>query len=528
MTSSEALYGGNDMRVLVLLPKSRDAESIPRVLEEIGVAATMCESREELCAELGRGAGAVMIEEQALSPLVGACLRGTLDSQPSWSELPIIVLLGHGQETKAARDALLLPGDVTLVERPVRVNTLVAIVRSALGSRRRQYLLRDQMQALARSESRYRTLFNSIDEGFCIIEVIFDDNEKPIDYRFLETNPSFEKQTGLVNAKGKSIRELVPKLEEYWYEIYGRIAATGEPHRFQNRAEELHAWYDVYAFRFGQPGERQVAVLFNDITERRGAEAEIDKLNADLVARAAELEEANRGLETFNYAIAHDLRNPLNLIGSYCQLIETLCGDQVSEECKGYLEKSYQKVLNMNQLISALLEFSQMAHIEPRLEKVDLSTMAQKTASDLRQAEPGRRTAFLITSGILANGDQNLLQVVLDNLLGNAWKYTGRQEEGVIEFGVVEIQGVATYFVRDNGPGFNMADADKLFTPFKRLSSAKDFQGHGIGLATVERIIHHHGGRIWAEGEPGKGATFYFTLGLGEMPDSEGRKGGIS
>ena len=176
----------------------------------------------------------------------------------------------------------------------------------------------------------------------------------------------------------------------------------------------------------------------------------------------------------------------------------------------------------MNQLISALLDFSQMAHIKPRLERVDLSAMAQKAAFDLRQAEPGRRTAFLISGGISADGDENLLQVVLDNL------YTGRQEEGVIEFGVVEIQGIATYFVRDNGPGFDMADVDNLFTPFKRLSGAKDFQGHGIGLATVKRIIHHHGGRIWAEGEPGKGATFYFTLGLGEMHDSEVEKDGIS
>ena len=127
-------------------------------------------------------------------------------------------------------------------------------------------------KALAASENRYRTLFNAIDEGFCIIEVIFDDNEKPVDYRFLEINPSFEKQTGLIAAQGKRMRELAPKHEEHWFEIYGKIALTGQPARFQNRAAQLHRWYDVYAFRIGKPEDRQVAILFNDITERKEAD----------------------------------------------------------------------------------------------------------------------------------------------------------------------------------------------------------------------------------------------------------------
>ena len=128
---------------------------------------------------------------------------------------------------------------------------------------------------LLKSELRYRALFNAIDEGFCIIEVIFDENERPIDYRFLEVNPSFEKQTGLIGAQGKRMRELAPKHEEHWFEIYGKIAVTGQPARFVNRAEQLHRWFDVYAFRFGQPENRQVAILFNDITERQRVEREL-------------------------------------------------------------------------------------------------------------------------------------------------------------------------------------------------------------------------------------------------------------
>lgn len=452
-----------------------------------------------------------MIEEEALTTRVGAGLSAALDNQPSWSELPIIVLLRHGPETQNARNALLLPGDVTLVERPVRVNTLVAVVRSALRSRRRQYLVRDQLLALEQSERRYRTLFESIDEGFCIVKAIFDEDNKPIDYLFLEVNPSFEAQSGIADAQGKRMREIAP-LKEFWIETYARVALTGQPVRFEYRAESLHRWFDAYAFRSGPPEDRHVAILFRDITGRKLAEDRIEKLNSSLAARSAELEDANRSLEAFNSAVAHDLRNPLNTIGTYFQGMKMLCSDKLSEECKGYIDKGYGKVIDMSKLITALLEFSQMAQIAPHLERVNLSEMAQKTAGELRQSEPERRVTFRIISDVMANADPGLLQVVLDNLLGNAWKYTCMLDEAVIEFGVTETGGNATYFVRDNGPGFSMADADKLFAPFQRLPGTEKLQGYGIGLATVERIIHHHCGRIWAEGELGKGATFYFTL----------------
>ena len=168
----------------------------------------------------------------------------------------------------------------------------------------------------------------------------------------------------------------------------------------------------------------------------------------------------------------------------------------------------------MNRLIDALLNFSRLTRVEPRRETVDLSGMAQEVAAELTLTEPARRVTFRIAEGITVNGDANLLRVVLENLLGNAWKYTGMREEAVIEFGVTEIDGKPACFVRDNGPGFDMADAEKLFIPFQRLPGAEEFRGHGIGLATVERIIRRHGGRVWAEGEPGKGATFYFTFSL--------------
>jgi light-regulated signal transduction histidine kinase (bacteriophytochrome) len=167
----------------------------------------------------------------------------------------------------------------------------------------------------------------------------------------------------------------------------------------------------------------------------------------------------------------------------------------------------------MNRLIDALLKFSSMAQIEPNRETVDLSDVAHAVAAELAQAEPARRVEFRITEGMSVIGDCNLLRVVLDNLLGNAWKYTGTREKGaIIEFGITKLEGRPTYFVRDNGAGFDMAAADKLFLPFHRLPGAEGEEGYGIGLSTVERIITRLGGRVWAEGEKGKGSIFYFTL----------------
>ena len=178
-----------------------------------------------------------------------------------------------------------------------------------------------------------------------------------------------------------------------------------------------------------------------------------------------------------------------------------------------YIHEAYDGTLSMNRLIDALLNFSRMGHVELRREAVDLSAMAHEVAAELKLAEPARRVTFLIADGVGAEGDASLLRVVLDNFLGNALNYTGMREEAVIEFGTTEVDKKPAYYVRDNGAGFDMADADKLFIPFQRLPGASACRGFGIGLATVERIIRRHGGKVWAEGEMGKGAKFYFTLG---------------
>lgn len=256
---------------------------------------------------------------------------------------------------------------------------------------------------------------------------------------------------------------------------------------------------------------RSLAVLI-DVTDRKNADEEIDRLSTDLAARAYELELANRELEAFNYTVAHDLRKPLTVVNGYCQVIQEFCGGSLDANCSEYLQEIYDWSCRMNSLIDVLLNFSRLAHVKLTLESVDLSAMAQEVALELRQSSPSREVTFAIKDGITASGDRNLLRVVLDNLIGNAWKYSEERDNALIEFGLTEISGKPACYVRDNGPGFDMAYAETLFTPFERIATIESCEGFGIGLATVERIIRRHGGKVWAEGEPGMGASFYFTI----------------
>jgi signal transduction histidine kinase len=220
------------------------------------------------------------------------------------------------------------------------------------------------------------------------------------------------------------------------------------------------------------------------------------------------VKERTSELESFNYTVSHDLRKPLTIISGYCGVI----GELYDNEGRDYLHEIENGVNSMSALIDTLLKFSCLANREPNRETVNLSELALETAGSLKTAEPGRRVVFRIGEGITANGDRNLLRIVLENLLGNAWKYTHLQEEPVIEFGTTDVKGQTAYFIRDNGSGFDMSHADEIFIPFRRLSEAQESSGYGIGLATVGKIIKRHGGRIWAEGAPDKGATFIFTL----------------
>ena len=373
--------------------------------------------------------------------------------------------------------------------------------------------VQERTAALRESEARYRALFDSIDEGYCIIEMIFDEQGKPVDYRFLEVNPSFEKQTGLVDAVGKRMRELAPQHEEHWFETYGRIAVAGEAARFQNHAESLHRWYDVYAYRFGEPKNRQVAILFSDITERKAAEAKITQLNAELQQRAAQLNEANKELESFSYSVAHDLRAPLRHVHGYVEMLQRASDGQLSAQAQRYLKTIAEASEEMGQLIDDLLAFSRMGRTEMKESSVCLDEVVQDTIRGVEMATTGRNIVWETAPLPAVLGDPSLLKQVLANLIGNAVKYSRMRDPARIEIGCAgEEDGRIILFVRDNGAGFDMQYAHKLFGVFQRLHRAEEFEGTGIGLATVRRIVTRHGGRVWAEGAVDEGATFYFTL----------------
>ena len=250
----------------------------------------------------------------------------------------------------------------------------------------------------------------------------------------------------------------------------------------------------------------------NELRVRLNAGRRIIDLQNELAAHVAELEAANRDLESFSYTVSTDLLKSLMAIGDNAHSIREMICDKKDERCIAYARRIYEKTKHLGELIAIMHDFFRPTRSELHRETIDLSKMADETAEKLQRTTPDRRVEFRSTEGIMANGDKNLLQVVLNNLLDNAWKHTGKREEAMIEFGTKECEGRPACFVRDNGVGFAMADEEKLFKPFQHLPGTEEFAGKGIGLATVARIVRRHGGKIWAEGAPGKGSCFWFTL----------------
>ena len=263
--------------------------------------------------------------------------------------------------------------------------------------------------------------------------------------------------------------------------------------------------------------ERFCAVLDIAITtankeqQIRDQYEQIRALNDELTGKTHELEAINIELEAFNYSVAHDLRSPLVCISGFSQLLLNKYAGTLDETGREWLRMICKETLQMDSLIDALLNFSRYSHKSITMQWTDLSSIAKEIIFNLKLRAPERKATFVIADDLQVLADPDLSRVVLENLIGNAWKYTSEQEEAVIEFGVTNVDATPTYFVRDNGPGFDMSHADKLFVPFERLPGQK-IKGHGIGLATVQRIIKRHCGKVWAESTPGKGATFSFTL----------------
>ncbi len=342
------------------------------------------------------------------------------------------------------------------------------------------------------------------------------------DWRFTYVNGEAERVLRRSRGEllGTNMWEQFPQGRGSAFErAYQRALGEGRTVEIQEYYPPLNTWLEVRAY----PSTRKdLTIYFRDIGERQAAQQEILRLNAELEQRVrqrtAQLETANHELQAFSYSVAHDLRAPLAAIGGFGYALEKELGASLGERAQHYLTRMREGALRTSDMIDALLSLAQLARTEVRWDNVDLTAIAAQAAQSCREQSPGRNVACRIQAGLRAYGDARLLALVMDNLLGNAWKFTAGNRLPEVDVGCqLGPEGETIYFVRDNGIGFDMSCAGKLFGAFQRLHPPSDFPGWGIGLANVRRIVSRHSGRIWAHSTPGRGATLYFTLG-GEHP----------
>ncbi len=350
--------------------------------------------------------------------------------------------------------------------------------------------------ALRESEQRLTGILESMPDAF----VSFDVNLR---YTYVNSNAELLQNASREDLIGKDVRILYPDAESYkTISQYEQVIRTKKPVTLTSYHAGFARWVEIRVF----PTPDGVSVFYKDVSESKKAEEALH-------VYAQQLENANKELEAFSYSVSHDLRAPLRTMDGFSEAVLEEFGDKLEEAGKDYLNRIRTASQTMSHLIDDILKLSRISRAEMHRDKVNLSNLARSIIEEMQRNHPERQVEIIIAPDLMVNGDLALLRIALNNLLENAWKYTARCSITQIEVGVRTENGSQIYFVRDNGVGFDMRYSDKLFHPFQRLHSSKDYPGTGIGLATVQRVIHRHGGRIWAESVVEKGTTFYFTLG---------------
>ncbi len=372
-------------------------------------------------------------------------------------------------------------------------------------------------EALRLSEARYRRLFETAQDGILILDASTG--------QVVDANPFMQVLLGYTLGEfiGKKLWEIGPfkgidASKTAFAELQIKDSVRYESLSLERQdGGRVEAEFISNAYVAAE--RRLIQCNIRDISARNRAErvlrekvADLSRLAAEVSNRMAELESTNRELESFSYSVSHDLRSPLRSIDGFSRILLEDYADKLDDEGKDHLQRVRAASQRMGLLIDDLLKLSHVTRLEMRRSPVDLSAVARDISEDLQRAEPERRVQWSLAPDLSAQADPDLVRAVLENLLGNAWKFTRDQADARIELGLAEHDGAPAFFVRDNGAGFDMAFADKLFSPFHRLHSVAEFPGTGIGLATVQRIVRRHGGRVWAESEPNHGATFWFTL----------------
>jgi PAS domain S-box-containing protein len=402
------------------------------------------------------------------------------------------------------RDGTEFPMEASIAKSTVNGQTILTAILRDVSERKRSE------ETLRTSEARYRHTLDSMLEGCQIIDS---------EWRYVYINAAAERHNRRPNEEllGKVMTDVWPGIENT--EVYSaemRCMNEKIPQYMENEfifPDGSSGWFEIGI----QPLTEGIFILSSDITDRKLAEMDIRRLNADLEQmveeRTTELRAVNKELEAFSYSVSHDLRAPLRSIDGFSQALLEDYADRLDDQARDYLNRVRGATQRMGLLIDDMLTLSRVTRAEMRRGTVDLSALAGDVLGELQKSEPGRKVEWRIEPGLAAEGDNQLLRVALLNLLGNAWKYTSYQPLPRIEFGAVRnANGTHEFFVRDNGAGFDMRYAGKLFGAFQRLHTVSEFPGTGIGLATVQRIINRHGGQVRAKGVSGQGATFFFTL----------------